>query len=767
MGHDYRLGVVSAEPRCLQAMEANGRQLAGLSGQWGGVRAESAGAVGHDDSSRTEAEARAAERCARFSGCATSALLVTAAESYASRVESELGSAFPTLRGRWGACVPTVCLAFGKGHLLRSVLGKLVLVFLHGLQALQLHPPREAELSIELVASAPELLDAHDVHAADSPQESGLCICSDEAKKFGFLTASETAVILSGLADRHRRPGLLRKLGPMIVDYTVREYPERLARLTPSTKCYFGVDTGTVNDMSVEEIERDCVPGRLNQKIVEAVAAFYAKINPSTFLNSLDRVLLLAQIMADCPMAALASYAGAGGIAPLDGFNLAGALEKSRAAHLGFLRGSKVLGDPLMWTGPSDTYGRPICNRELSDRSYLARAIAVPTPRNTDSGPRKRIGCLYAAVWPADRAQIGVVGQTFARHCDWARFFVAPGRSVESRRSWRLRRHSRGESSIINLAEIFPEARPDVSKFMKTASSWSPQRWWSGNTIQKYLLISLYAADHLQEAADVFCLLELDSAFIADNLRAFARAEGLHVSDPVFLASLNMGSKFRVGVGVFPHTAGGICLTAEAIRRLGSVLRPLPKTEVVYRVERNPDDTSPVFRAGRLAKPLSQNEMLRLHSCAFVAGHWWDVMIGRCLRAANVSAHPSLEDPLGRYYFTSTPLPCREHLDVQQYRKLLQMLRPQVSPTQRRFENLAGVICAGPFGFGPEMHRYAACEPAEHAALSEYWVSPFAIGFHGYKNLTLHLHAYRILYEGATCDWVSSYRPRVAASSGI
>lgn len=33
-------------------------------------------------------------------------------------------------------------------------------------------------------------------------------------------------------------------------------------------------------------------------------------------------------------------------------------------------------------------------------------------------------------------------------------------------------------------------------------------------------------------------------------------------------------------------------------------------------------------------------------------------MLGRCMVASNVTAHPAVEDELGRYYFATEPLPC-------------------------------------------------------------------------------------------------------------
>eukprot|EP00913_Durusdinium_trenchii_P034864 g32612.t1 len=131
----------------------------------------------------------------------------------------------------------------------------------------------------------------------------------------------------------------------------------------------------------------------------------------------------------------------------------------------------------------------------------------------------------------------------------------------------------------------------------------------------------------------------------------------------------------------------------------------------------------------------------------------WDIMLGRCMVASNVTAHPAVEDELGRYYFATEPLPCQEHLNS---RQLPQLRSPHMEGS--RLPRVANALC-DIYGFMPELHRYLMCEP--EVAVADYWVSPYAIGFHGYKNTSLLLHAYRILYGKASCDWVLSFRPKV------
>jgi len=783
---------VSAEPRCLLSFEVHWRVFAALSGRWGRH-------IGEDGKSVDgRAEDEAVRQCVAFDGCAAAAVLVTTSPRYLRQIPFEYLSHLPVdgtssgasqkvLLRRWGACVPTACLAFGHGHLLRLVLARLLLALLdgHRLPPL-LRPPRPVELAVQTLSVAPETEEgAHSAQDTEIMHGSGLCLCDGSATTTGgFLRsgdrlavvgANETAALLMALARwGETRTETLRALRPKLLQPSERWYPSGLMRLMPN-HCYHGVPVGVTGaDVGAPGELGGCVPGLLNYAIVQAVASFYAPwAGPASFLARMDDVLRLALLMADCPLSSLASYAAQGGVVtPLPGVDLIGVLAKTRAAYAGFQSGRKLLQDPLRW---SEGSGRPVCDPEAAEADFLRHAATAPSLRSPwpSSVPVKkqrpessgvRVGCMYAAVWPADRAQARLVSRTFGRHCEWTSFFVSANRSTEPRRMWRLRGHLE-DHMVVNLAQVFAEARED-DDFMGTAmggakfaGSWGRdavamrKRWWTGNTIQKSLLTSLYAAENLLDSADVFCLLELDSAFVAENLRAYARAEALSPEDPVFVASLNLGMKLTVGV--FPHTAGGICVTRAALWRLGALLRHLPRREVLYTVERDPDNLAPVFSESR-TPGLSPDDFIRLHGCGFVAGHWYDVMLGRCLVAANVSAHRGIEDSLGRYYFTAMALPCLEHLNTGH----LGLFRRPALAAGHRIESIAHAVCE-PYGFAPELHRYAVCEPIEYRSSAEYWISPFAIGFHGYKNLTLQRHAYRVLHKGAQCTWLTSYRPSV------
>ncbi|CAE7747233.1 ABCF2 [Symbiodinium sp. CCMP2592] len=492
--------------------------------------------------------------------------------------------------------------------------------------------------------------------------------------------------------------------------------------------------------------EGGCVPAALSRYLLGAAAAAASPHRgPSLLLAQLGNAAEAAAVMQSCPWALLDDFACDGCVAPPRGFRPAGLLAKVRAAHAAYASGRKFLANPLSWAG-----GELTCNRDAADAKYEASAEAV------QEGVAQRVACLYLAALPNDYPPIRRMAHTFARHCDWASFFAAPRKDEERRSSWRIS-VGRREFEIVNLAQAFPQAQADKS-WMKMqwvnegipvpaapSSDTFRKRLWSGNTIQKSLLMAVYTARHSLDRADLFCLLELDSAFVAENLRAFARANTLLTQDPHYVASLHLGMKLQIGI--FPNTAGGVCMTREALRRLSQHLELLEKDALAYPHPKRVGFWVPTVLDPQLAP--------RVNGCGFVAGHWWDIMLGRCFVASNVTAHPAVEDELGRNYFTSETLPCQEHLAK---RSLPPLPGPSLAPDS--LENAARALCEL-YGFAPEIHRWVPCQPSEVTPVADYWLSPFAIGYHGYKNLTDLMHAYRILYMSAGCDWALPFRPKV------
>eukprot|EP00439_Symbiodinium_sp_Y106_P071434 s994_g12.t2 len=541
--------------------------------------------------------------------------------------------------------------------------------------------------------------------------------------------------------------------------------------------------------------EGGCVPAALSRYLLGAAAAAASPHRgPSLLLAQLGNAAEAAAVMQSCPWALLDDFACDGCVAPPRGFRPAGLLAKVRAAHAAYASGQKFLAKPLSWAG-----GELTCNRDATDAKYEASSEAV------QEGVAQRVACLYLAALPNDYPPIRRMAHTFARHCDWASFFAAPRMDEERRSSWRISA-GRREFEIVNLAQAFPEAQADKS-WMKMqwvgegipvpaapGSDTFRKRLWSGNTIQKSLLMAVYTARHSLDRADLFCWLELDSAFLAENLRAFARANTLLTQDPHYVASLHLGQLgstclqsppfrtmplnsvsaqhqqvlwmhsyssrlctsldiircdggMKVQIGIFPNTAGGVCMTREALRRLSQHLELLEKDALAYPHPKRVGFWVPTVRDPQLAP--------RVNGCGFVAGHWWDIMLGRCFVASNVTAHPAVEDELGRNYFTSETLPCQEHLAK---RSLPPLPGPSLAPDS--LENVARALCEH-YGFAPEIHRWVPCQPSEVTPVADYWLSPFAIGYHGYKNLTDLMHAYRILYMSAGCDWALPFRPKV------
>merc|ERR1711879_262394 len=110
--------------------------------------------------------------------------------------------------------------------------------------------------------------------------------------------------------------------------------------------------------------------------------------------------------------------------------------------------------------------------------------------------------------------------------------------------------------------------------------------------------------------------------------------------------------------------------------------------------------------------------------CAYMHGHYDDVVLGQCLHSANVTALPTIEDTLGRAFSTQLPFPCREHLDSIH---LSEIDQPPVDRSRPR-AYLQEISKSWP----SDLHRFLLCEPSQVQRAPSYWISPFAFGFHGY-----------------------------------
>ena len=274
---------------------------------------------------------------------------------------------------------------------------------------------------------------------------------------------------------------------------------------------------------------------------------------------------------------------------------------------------------------------------------------------------------------------------------------------------------------------------------------------WSGNTIQKSLLMAVYAARHFLEDAELFCRLELDSAFSTENLRAFARGKHASGRRPSLRGGAASGMKLQVG-NLSTHTAGGVCMTREALRRLSRHLELLDKTAVTYPFpEKVAFWAQTVLGGGSLAR--------RVNDCGFVAGHWWDIMLGRCFVASNVTAHPAVEDEVGRYYFATQPLPCQEHLAK---RQLPALPGPKLAPGSLGERGPGRVRTLRLCPRATSLDDLPALAGDCSGRLLAFALRHSYHGYKnlGYKNLTDLRHAYRILCQSAGCNWALPFRPR-------
>jgi len=267
------------------------------------------------------------------------------------------------------------------------------------------------------------------------------------------------------------------------------------------------------------------------------------------------------------------------------------------------------------------------------------------------------------------------------------------------------------------------------------------------NLVAKVLLMFLFLAgdESLLSEADLFCRLDLDSAFIPENLRAFARAVGLEAQDKYYIGALQYWLKYRLGI--YPSGGAGICLTRGAVKAFGQLLS-------------TSQDGGGRFQRVVHAQP---------NRCVLQAGFHDDVVLGQCLRLANVTAHPALEDNLGRAYASHGPLPCWEHLSHSEQQRSLEAHEKmgadhehERSRHQMLFELMSDGSKFGKSQWYYQMHRYAVCEPAESLQLGpHHWLSPFAFSFHGYKDVRLQSHAYEVIYGGARCNWSFGYKLQV------
>lgn len=779
-GLDVLAAELPVEVRCLSAFELHGHRLADLSKTWDAD-------VATGDALALKVAYR---KCSEFEGCETAALHVKLQMidnylqrleisfwmQFASGVEAMLGESIRSkVRAAFNAweqprivCLPEACAAFGNSPVLRAVLWKLALH--QDNSSTQLPPPAAEEVVLlsRLVhesGASNGLVAVRDrkrgrLHSLD---DQGLCVCSDapvwaSGGQWNHLSIRFAQAPVTGMLAATDMGGVTqRRLLKGSIDCPAKLYAGALT---------FTVQMQTIeNALKLGTEESSCIPGLLNSALLCALAAksVHAE-SPGAFLAKLETVLHLALLARHCPGGMLRSYVGVCGVAPPVAFGVHGVLRQHRIALAGFGRGKKALGHSSLWRDPEDM--DTSCNHAAVEAEFLrlagvrgetrglpesniASSAILPPPPDANN---VRIMCLYPASWPRDSARIESVAKAFATRCDNAKFFVSSSR--EGPKSWYLA-PEHGEYEVLNLAALYdnPLMTEDSETFMNTGSrGWaSKQKVFRGNLIVKVLAMLVVTARIFNFNAEIFCRLDLDTVFIPENLKAFARAMRISADDSVFLGVQNYFWKYTHGV--FPDGGAGICLTRRALSKLAAVLESLPTRFTEY------DRSQESFWMRRFADQ-------SFEKCEFQEGHWDDLVLGQCLRVANVTPHPALEDRLGRAYATPLPMPCWEHLMLLHKNRLAR--RPPRWRSRRKqltevmFDRLEdGSLW--PSEWAHQMHRYVPCEPSasDWTVGPSYWLSPFAFSFHNYKDLDLYQHAYNVIYCGGSCNWTFGYRLNV------
>eukprot|EP00933_Yihiella_yeosuensis_P004104 TRINITY_DN10808_c0_g1_i1.p1 TRINITY_DN10808_c0_g1~~TRINITY_DN10808_c0_g1_i1.p1 ORF type:complete len:341 (-),score=66.99 TRINITY_DN10808_c0_g1_i1:477-1442(-) len=292
--------------------------------------------------------------------------------------------------------------------------------------------------------------------------------------------------------------------------------------------------------------------------------------------------------------------------------------------------------------------------------------------------------------------------RTYGPDCDELRFFVAaakddfdgPGAGDD-------------EDLMINLHESFAkDVLPDQDIFHReNAKNAAPQ---SANTIVKLLHMMRWAAEHhLRRHNDKdeqwwFCRLERDTFFIPENFRYLVASAKLDANEAHYLGSREFLETPRFGL-VFNDGGPGVCLSSEALLRLRKVL----------------------LRAPRLAP----EETPSFESCQYAAGHREDLMLGACLREADVFASPATTDAFGREWFSIRPL------------RSIQYHRPPLIPQPEGIEGTEPLGTEHSWNFwSGRSHIYLSC-----ARSNRFWVVDTPVSFNSFKNISMFEDAWQLM----------------------
>merc|ERR1712224_1038764 len=123
-------------------------------------------------------------------------------------------------------------------------------------------------------------------------------------------------------------------------------------------------------------------------------------------------------------------------------------------------------------------------------------------------------------------------------------------------------------------------------------------------------------------------------------------------------------------------------------------------------------------------------------------------VLGWCLQLLGISCHGNGRDPFGRLFFSQQRLPCKRHCDSDSL--------PVVSHSPPSSFALRGATNAHEYEalefWGSEIEYYLTCQPVHMRWTPHWWTNPYAISFHNYKNVSLLLDAYRVIYGKSRMD---------------
>eukprot|EP00397_Hematodinium_sp_SG-2012_P039578 GEMP01043231.1.p1 GENE.GEMP01043231.1~~GEMP01043231.1.p1 ORF type:complete len:299 (+),score=58.96 GEMP01043231.1:716-1612(+) len=228
---------------------------------------------------------------------------------------------------------------------------------------------------------------------------------------------------------------------------------------------------------------------------------------------------------------------------------------------------------------------------------------------------------------------------------------------------------------VVNLSSFFPSIIHDAVASKLDGN----QRPRASGANQKDLLLFAWAAEYLG-AFDWFCRIETDGYFSTENFKRMAPED--HKNQAIFLGATMLWTTHfepRLIVQEQPQ-----CLSSKALHRLHNVVARASWTE------------SPSYL-----------------ECELAPGHRGDLVLALCLNDAFVTPKISV-DARGRDFFVAYPWESQRHYRPEEH---------AVIPDPRQYDSDGQQTWKG------KAHIYIPCWKR-----NTYWISPYAVSFHWYKN---------------------------------